>query len=168
MIAITLAQLNPTVGDIEGNVERMIQAAQRAWAAGAALVVFPELSLTGYHPGDLLDDASFLQRCEAGLAALKHASRQIPQLAWVIGAPIPREGPGKNLSNALLVVQGGSDAFIGVIGKPKTPVSLRAKSRWAVEGLLLIEMNPFYQRGRTRFQLGSTCCRISASSSRLR
>lgn len=107
MIAITLAQLNPTVGDIEGNVERMIQAAQQAWSEGAAMVVFPELSLTGYHPGDLLDDPLFLQRCEAGLVALRQASRQIRQLTWVIGAPLVREGPGKKLSNALLVIQGG-------------------------------------------------------------
>ena len=106
-LTLTLAQLNPTVGDIEGNVARMIQAAQQAWATGSQLVVFPELSLTGYHPGDLLDDELFLQRCEAGLAALRQASRQIRQLCWVIGAPIRREGAGKKLSNALLVLQAG-------------------------------------------------------------
>jgi NAD+ synthase (glutamine-hydrolysing) len=107
MITLTLAQLNPTVGDIDGNVERMVHAAQQAWAAGSTLVVFPELSLTGYHPGDLLDDPAFLLRCEAGLSALRQASRQLRQLTWVIGAPVPREGPGKKLSNALLVLQAG-------------------------------------------------------------
>lgn len=107
MITLTLAQLNPTVGDIDGNVERMVHSARQAWAAGSTLVVFPELSLTGYHPGDLLDDPAFLLGCGAGLSALRQASRQLRQLTWVIGAPVPREGPGKKLSNALLVLQAG-------------------------------------------------------------
>ncbi|MEY4764154.1 MAG: hypothetical protein RI907_827 [Pseudomonadota bacterium] len=107
MLKITLAQLNPTVGDIDGNVARMVQAAQQAWTDGAEVVVFPELSLTGYYPGDLLDDPAFLARIAQGLEALKQASRQIRQLVWVVGTPLPREGTGKRLSNALLALQGG-------------------------------------------------------------
>jgi len=56
MITITLAQLNVTVGDMDGNLRQMIAAAQRAQDDGANLVVFSELSLTGYYPGDLLDE----------------------------------------------------------------------------------------------------------------
>ena len=107
MLKLTLAQLNLTVGDIEGNVARMIAAAQQARVEGSQLVVFPELSLTGYYPGDLLEEAHFMQRVEQGLEALRQASRQMRDLHWVIGAPMRRNGPGKPLHNALLVLKAG-------------------------------------------------------------
>jgi NAD+ synthase (glutamine-hydrolysing) len=107
MLKITIAQLNYTVGDIEGNVSKMTQAAQQAWADGSEIVVFSELSLTGYYPGDLLDDPHFLKRVEQGLASLRQASRQLRQLVWVVGAPSAYEGPGKRLINALLAIKGG-------------------------------------------------------------
>jgi NAD+ synthase (glutamine-hydrolysing) len=107
MIKLTLAQLNYTVGDIEGNVTRMVQAAQQAWAEGSEMVVFSELALTGYYPGDLLDDPAFVQSMSAGLESLRQASRQLRQLVWVVGTPIAHEGPGKRLSNGLLALKGG-------------------------------------------------------------
>ncbi len=107
MLHITIAQLNYFVGDVEGNTRKMIEAARRAAVDGADLVVFSELSLTGYYPGDLLDEPGFLRRVETGLQALKDASRQLPGLHWVVGAPVRREGPGKKLHNALLVFAGG-------------------------------------------------------------
>lgn len=107
MLKITAAQLNYTVGDIEGNVARMVQAAQQAWTDGSEIIVFSELSLTGYYPGDLLDDPAFLERVAKGLDSLRQASRQLRQLVWVVGAPIAHEGPGKRLSNALLAIKGG-------------------------------------------------------------
>lgn len=108
MLKITVAQLNPTVGDIEGNVARMIETSRRAVADGASLLVFPELSLTGYYPGDLLEEAGFLARVEAGLHTLAEASRQTPGLHWVVGAPLTRQGPGKPLHNALVVLNEGA------------------------------------------------------------
>lgn len=107
MIHITVAQLNYTVGDMVGNVEKMVTAGQKAWADGADVVVFSELSLTGYHPGDLLDEPEFRQRVDEGLQALLSASRQLRNLHWVVGAPIERQGPGKRLHNALLVIKAG-------------------------------------------------------------
>lgn len=107
MLKITVAQLNYTVGDIEGNVAKMVQAAQQAWTDGSEIIVFSELSLTGYYPGDLLDDPAFLERVAQGLDALRQASRQLRQLVWIMGAPIAHEGPGKRLSNALLAIKGG-------------------------------------------------------------
>ena len=107
MVKITFAQLNYTVGDIDGNADKMIAAAQQAAMAGAELVVFSELSLTGYYPGDLLEEPSFLSRVAAGLTSLQRASRQLPKLHWVIGMPVPREGPGKPLHNALVVLKAG-------------------------------------------------------------
>jgi NAD+ synthetase len=107
MIKITVAQLDYTIGDIEGNVDKMIAAARQASAEGSQLVVFSELSLTGYYPMDLLDEPDFLQRSEAGLAALAEASREWPALHWVVGAPVLRNGPGKRLANMLLVIRDG-------------------------------------------------------------
>lgn len=106
-LRISLAQLNPTIGDLDGNSALMLAAARQAQAEGAQLVVFPELSLTGYSPGDLLLEADFLARVEAGLAALVEASRSTPGLYWVVGAPTRRSGPGKPLANSLLVLQDG-------------------------------------------------------------
>lgn len=106
-LRITLAQINPTIGDISGNIELMRRAAQQAQAAQAQLVVFPELSLTGYTPGDLLEEPDFLARCEAGLDQLKQATLATPGLHWVVGAPTRRSGPGKRLENSLLVVADG-------------------------------------------------------------
>lgn len=106
-LRISLAQLNPTIGDLEGNSALMLAAARQAQAEGAQLVVFPELSLTGYSPGDLLLEADFLARVEAGLATLVEASRSTPGLYWVVGAPTCRRGPGKPLANSLLVLQDG-------------------------------------------------------------
>ena len=104
---ITLAQLNPTIGDIEGNVARIIEAAREARDAGSELLITPELSITAYYPGDLLDEPHFMDRVDAGIEALRQASRQMPQLTWVVGAPRHRPGPGKRLNNALLVIRAG-------------------------------------------------------------
>jgi len=107
MTLLTLAQLNYTVGDIEGNVARMAEAARQAARDGSQMVVFTELALTGYYPGDLLDDAVFQTRIAAGLDQLRAASREQPGLAWVVGAPLARTGPGKKWHNGLLVLRDG-------------------------------------------------------------
>jgi NAD+ synthase (glutamine-hydrolysing) len=107
MITVTLAQLNVTVGDMDGNVRKMIAAAQRARDDAADLVVFSELSLTGYYPGDLLDEPHFMARVAAGFEALLQASRQMPALNWVVGLPVAHTGPGRPLRNVLRVVRAG-------------------------------------------------------------
>jgi NAD+ synthase (glutamine-hydrolysing) len=107
MLKITCAQINPTIGDIPGNIALMLQAARQARDAHAQMVVFPELSLTAYYPADLLDDAPFQVRMGAGMAQLLLASRETPALLWVGGAPVRRQGPGKPFHNALLVLRNG-------------------------------------------------------------
>src|SRR4051812_14656826 len=106
-LVVTIAQLNPTLGDLEGNLSLMRHAAAQAQADGAALVVFSELSLTGYHPGDLLDEPAFLARVRGALAALREATRATPGLCWVVGAPTEHQGSGKPLQNSLLVLCDG-------------------------------------------------------------
>ncbi len=107
MIKLTIAQLNLTVGDVAGNAARMVAAARQAAWAGSQLVIFPELALSGYYPGDLLDDPAFSRQVDAGLDALRAASRELPELTWVFGAPLRRDGPGKKLENGLLVLRHG-------------------------------------------------------------
>ena len=107
MLKLTLAQINPTIGDIDGNIALMREAAREAHAQGARLVIFPELSLTAYYPADLLDDADFMQRVHAGIA--RHAG-------GIAGAAGPALGNwrthaecglGKRFHNSLLVLRAG-------------------------------------------------------------
>ncbi|MES2948141.1 MAG: NAD(+) synthase [Pseudomonadota bacterium] len=107
MLRITSAQINPTIGDITGNIALMLRSARQARDEGADLVVFPEMSLTAYYPGDLLDDTNFQARVEAGLLQLQAATRETPNLFWVVGAPVRRSGIGKPFHNALLVLKNG-------------------------------------------------------------
>ncbi len=104
---ITLAQINPTIGDIAGNIALMRAAAEKARNEGARLVVFPELSLTGYYPADMLDEPEFRVRIAQGLEEVCQTTLTTPGLHWVLGVPMPHEGPGKTLQNCLLVVADG-------------------------------------------------------------
>ena len=108
MFKVTLAQLNPTIGDIQGNVSLMKAAALKSQDEGANLVVFPELSLTAYYPADLLDERDFLARIDAGVEMLKSASKEIYGVHWVVGVPTKNtSGFGKPLYNSLLVIKNG-------------------------------------------------------------
>ncbi len=67
---IALGQINPTVGDLAGNVDLMVRFAKQAARAGARLIVFPELSVCGYLPRDLVEKPSFLEQTQAELERL--------------------------------------------------------------------------------------------------
>ncbi|MDT3252550.1 NAD+ synthase [Serratia sp. root2] len=100
-LSIALAQLNLLVGDIEGNTERMLQTVQEQQKAGADLVMFTELALSGYPPEDLLYRDDFYQRCDAQLHRLQQASAGV---AILVGHPW-REGD--KLYNALSLFSEG-------------------------------------------------------------
>jgi NAD+ synthase (glutamine-hydrolysing) len=106
-LRMVVGQINPTIGDVHGNARLMADAARQAAMDHADLIAFPELSLTGYYPGDLLDEEHFLEQMDQAWRDLLAASRQLPSLAWVVGLPVRRTGPGKRLHNALHVVRGG-------------------------------------------------------------
>src|SRR5919197_1474378 len=74
---VSLAQINPTVGDIEGNVRRVIDDIGRARALGVDLVAFPELAVTGYPPEDLLFKSAFIEANLAGLRDIVQAAREL-------------------------------------------------------------------------------------------
>ncbi len=114
---VALAQINPIVGDLAGNRALLEEGARKAEAAGAALVVFPELALTGYPPMDLLERDGFVADQLAELGRLAPASRGI---AIALGAvmPVPRRG-GKHLANCAVLLRGG--ARIAVQAKTLLP-----------------------------------------------
>ncbi len=105
-MTIALCQTNPIVGDLDGNAAAIAALAERAHRDGADMAVFPELSLVGYPPMDLLDRPRFLDACDAAIAAL--ALRVPPGIAVVIGAPRRNTATaGKPIFNAAVVLAGG-------------------------------------------------------------
>src|SRR5690606_38433658 len=97
---IALGQINPTVGALEANVDRMVAAAREAAAAGARLIVFTELSVTGYPPRDLVDKPSFVRRTQQQLERLAHetASLGIAVICGFVGES--PEADGKRVTNS--------------------------------------------------------------------
>ena len=87
MLKVTLAQINPVVGDLQGNKARLIKAARHAHAQGARVLLSPELSLCGYPPEDLLLRPGFMQACERTLQELAGELQELQGLAVVVGHP---------------------------------------------------------------------------------
>jgi len=101
-LPIAIAQLNFTVGDVDANVDKMLDAAHRAHSElGCRVVIFPELSITGYPPEDLLFRRDFLERAQAGLARLAVAAKDI---SIIVGHP---HQVGTQLYNAASVISEG-------------------------------------------------------------
>ena len=81
---IALSQTNTTVGDLCGNTQKILSFAQRAATSGAEVAVFPELTLTGYPPRDLLEKQSFLDGVEEHLETLARDAAGLP-IALIVG-----------------------------------------------------------------------------------
>ncbi|HEX6263398.1 MAG TPA: NAD+ synthase [Actinomycetota bacterium] len=96
---IALGQLNTTVGDLEGNVERLAAGAVEAAGQGADLVVFPELAITGYPPEDLLLRPAFV---EDNLEALQELARRSGETTAVLVGFVDRTDLGMHNAAALL------------------------------------------------------------------
>lgn len=104
---IALAQINPTVGDFTGNVQRIVAASSRAAALGARLTVFPELAICGYPPADFLEKPSFLARCSRAVDELAAATSDLPTAVLAgVALPAPAE-TGKPAYNAAILLDGG-------------------------------------------------------------
>jgi NAD+ synthase len=136
--AISLAQLNPTVGDIDGNAAQVRRARAEAKGQGADLVIYSELNICGYPPEDLVLKPAFQERCEAAVKALA-AETADGGPAVLIGSPWRNEG---KLHNAAVLLADGEVAALrykcdlpnyGVFdekrvfvpGPPQGPVSFR-------------------------------------------
>jgi NAD+ synthase (glutamine-hydrolysing) len=95
-LRLALAQINPVVGDIDGNVERIRESIERARDGGAQLVVLPELCLSGYPPEDLVLRRDFL---DAVREALDHVAEDVEGIAALVGFPERVERPPAELEH---------------------------------------------------------------------
>jgi NAD+ synthase (glutamine-hydrolysing) len=102
---VALAQINPTVGDLEGNVAKIRAGLDQARALGCRLVAFPELAITGYPPEDLLFKSAFI---EGNLRALADVTRAAAGLTAVVGFVDKRD----DIFNAAAVLHDGAVAGI--------------------------------------------------------
>lgn len=91
---IGIAQLNPTVGDLQGNAEKIIKAYHELYSQGAELVLFSELTVTGYSPRDLIQKSHFVEDNEATLHRIAKEIKEVPALIGYVqkvpDGPIPR------------------------------------------------------------------------------
>ncbi len=111
---IALAQIDPTIGDFEGNAALIRRAAGCARAAGASLVIFPELAICGYPPRDLLELPEFLDRAARALAGLAQSAEWSRGLSLLVGFPERVDGaPPPGLMNSVALISGGRVAAVG-------------------------------------------------------
>jgi NAD+ synthase (glutamine-hydrolysing) len=108
---IALAQTNSTVGDLCGNARSILDYARRANDAGAGVVVFPELALTGYPPRDLLEKQSFLDRTEEHLEQLAADSAGLNTAIICGTVTTTAVATGKHIFNSAAVLERGRVAF---------------------------------------------------------
>ncbi|MXN32129.1 MULTISPECIES: NAD+ synthase [Delftia] len=106
-LSICTAQLNFVVGDLPGNVQKIIAAAREAYATGARLLLTPELALCGYAAEDLYLRPAFLDACDQAVQQLALETAQWPGLALVLGHPWRDPGAGGALRNAASVLRDG-------------------------------------------------------------
>src|SRR6266481_3328202 len=101
---IGFAQINPTVGDLNGNCELIISAYERLAAAGAELVLTPELAITGYPPQDLVFKSRFVPE---NLALLEKLHAEVGESALLVGFVDRNEERGKPFHNAAALLERG-------------------------------------------------------------
>lgn len=107
---IAAAQINPTVGDIAGNVEKILTHIGRAKELGAQLVIFPELAITGYPPRDLLERPAFI---EANINALNDIAAKAKDISVLVGFVEKNlSDEGKRLYNAAALLENGEIAYV--------------------------------------------------------
>ena len=107
---IALGQINPTVGDFSGNAAKIIDSSARAQAAGAGLILFPELSVCGYPPRDLVERPSFVARNQQ---TLEQIAASTPGIAVICGLVTPAHSDtGKSVMNSAAWLMEGKVAFI--------------------------------------------------------
>ncbi|HEY0564094.1 MAG TPA: NAD+ synthase [Terriglobales bacterium] len=103
---IALAQINPTVGDLDGNTKKIISFAQDARQRGAELVIFPELSVIGYPPRDLVEVPAVVQK---GMRKLDEIAAATKGVSVIVGAVTPAHADtGKSVMNTAVVLADGN------------------------------------------------------------
>lgn len=112
-VKIALAQINPTVGDFEGNTAKILKYSRLAEEARAELVLFPELAVTGYPPRDLVEKPAFLERASHAVNEIAHSATAGRGLAVLVGSitAAPPES-GKRVYNSAILLRDGHTAFV--------------------------------------------------------
>ncbi len=107
---IALGQINPTIGDFIGNSKKIIDFSRKAHASGAELAMFPELSVCGYPPRDLLEKPAFVARCQQ---AVKEIAEAVPEITVICGFVSPAGvETGKSVMNSAAVLRDGKLQFV--------------------------------------------------------
>lgn len=109
-VKIALGQINPTVGDFQGNAAKIIEFSRRARAAGAGLILFPELSVCGYPPRDLVERPSFVRH---NRESAERIASETAGIAVICGLVTPADSDtGKSVMNSAALLMDGKIAFI--------------------------------------------------------
>jgi len=109
-VKIALGQINPTVGDFSGNAAKIIEFSRRAQSAEAGLILFPELSICGYPPRDLVERTSFVERNRDTAA---HIAEQTRGMAVICGLVTPAQAEtGKSVMNSAALLRDGKVDFL--------------------------------------------------------
>jgi NAD+ synthase (glutamine-hydrolysing) len=109
-VKIALGQINPTVGDFSGNAAKMIGFATQARAAGAGLILFPELSVCGYPPRDLVERPSFVASNRETAERIAAETRGIAVICGLVTAA--EAETGKSVMNSAALLKEGGIAFV--------------------------------------------------------
>jgi NAD+ synthetase len=117
MLRIAVAQFNATVGDLTGNVERIVHCAAQAKARGAQVLLTPELALCGYPPEDLLLRPDFYRACQR---ALDDLAARVGDMALIVGHP--EEHQGERYNAATVIENGCKKAVYRKISLPNYEV----------------------------------------------
>jgi len=109
-VKIALGQINPTVGDFSGNAAKIVDFSRRAQTAGAGMILFPELSICGYPPRDLVERSSFVAKNRESAEQIAAATKGI---AVICGLVTPADSDaGKSAMNSAALLMEGKISFI--------------------------------------------------------
>jgi len=109
-VKIALGQINPTVGDFSGNAAKIIDFSRRAQAGGAGLILFPELSVCGYPPRDLVERSSFVIKNNQTAQRIAAETRGIAVICGLVTVAEP--DAGRNSMNSAALLMDGKIAFL--------------------------------------------------------
>ena len=127
---ISLAQINPTVGDIQSNYELILKHAKIAEKSNAEILITPELSICGYPPEDLLLNTDFIDECNNILLKI---AKKFPSLIIIVGHPRNYRGSLYNSASIL---------YKGKIKKPTISNHFRIMEYLMKKDILNQERNP--------------------------
>jgi NAD+ synthase (glutamine-hydrolysing) len=109
-VKIALGQINPTVGDFKGNAAKIVEFADRARALRAELVMFPELSVCGYPPRDLVEKPSFVEKNRQTLEQIASSTNGIDVICGFVSPA--HVSTGKSVMNSAALLRNGRVAFV--------------------------------------------------------